>query len=66
MEQQKLVYVCTGGCGGAAWVQKNCGDSACSLYNHQLEPRKQCQSCEAKSKEDNEPHACPMCTKPNA
>lgn len=39
MEENKVHYVCTGGCGGVSPTPKNCDTDSCPMHEH---PLKEC------------------------
>jgi hypothetical protein len=59
--ENKIVYKCTGNCGGVSFHQGTCTENDCTYHAHKLTPVEQCDNCAALTAKDNRPHACEMC-----
>ncbi|TAL57390.1 MAG: hypothetical protein EPN86_02180 [Nanoarchaeota archaeon] len=61
------VYACPGTCGGIVSEEeynsgkKTCGAESCTFFGKPLEPKDQCEDCEAKSVRDGKLHVCEDC-----
>lgn len=59
--EHKILYHCTGTCGGVSPVAKNCGAESCNRYNQPLKAYKQCDGCAAATDRDGTNHFCDKC-----
>lgn len=63
---EKIIWVCTGGCNAKKTQEEygagkiKCGNPQCANYGKPFEKMRECLSCRAVMKE-NEEHACDAC-----
>ncbi len=59
--ESKIVYHCTGSCGGTTHEEKSCSSVACTMHDQQLTRYQQCEGCATDEVEDGEAHWCERC-----
>ncbi len=59
--ESKIVYHCTGSCGGTTHEEKSCQAVACTMHDQPLKGYQQCEACAATEMQDHAPHWCEMC-----